>query len=219
MKNDSYIVVLGWMLTELRLNGNELLAYALIYGYSQDMQGGYYGSLQQTADKLNISRRAVVGVLARLVEKGHIIKSNVVIDGIERCLYRAVALDEAEPPKPPKREASHVGQRFVAPTLAEVEEYCRQRGNKVDAQRFVDFYSANGWVQGRGKPIKDWRAAVRTWEYEHKNNSNGHRIDKECIIARRREESARELELLDAEYRKRQAAANGAIDLPRGAQP
>lgn len=54
--------------------------------------------------------------------------------------------------------------RFVPPTVEEVAAYCKERGNTVDPQHFVDYYSANGWVQGRGKPIKDWKAAVRTWE-------------------------------------------------------
>ena len=54
--------------------------------------------------------------------------------------------------------------RFVPPTINEVKAYCVERKNTVDAERFFDFYSANGWVQGRGKPIKDWKAAVRTWE-------------------------------------------------------
>jgi len=54
--------------------------------------------------------------------------------------------------------------RFTPPTLTEVEQYCKERHNNVDAQRFIDYYTANGWVQGRGKPIKDWKACVRTWE-------------------------------------------------------
>lgn len=55
--------------------------------------------------------------------------------------------------------------KFIPPTVEEVRAYCIQRNNSVDAQRFVDFYTANGWVQGKGKkPIKDWKAAVRTWE-------------------------------------------------------
>ena len=60
--------------------------------------------------------------------------------------------------KPPKRP------RFHPPTVEEVKAYCTERGNHVDADRFVDFYTANGWTQGRGKPIKDWKACVRTWE-------------------------------------------------------
>ena len=53
---------------------------------------------------------------------------------------------------------------FVPPTVLQVAEYCAERKNNVSAEAFVDFYTANGWVQGKGKPIKDWKAAVRTWE-------------------------------------------------------
>ena len=52
---------------------------------------------------------------------------------------------------------------FVHPTLEEVAEYCRSRGNKVNAQHWFDHYSANGWKVGRNA-MKDWRAAVRNWE-------------------------------------------------------
>lgn len=54
--------------------------------------------------------------------------------------------------------------RFVPPTVEEVEEYCRERGNAVDPQLFVDHYTANGWKVGGRAPMKDWQAAVRTWE-------------------------------------------------------
>lgn len=54
--------------------------------------------------------------------------------------------------------------RFVPPTVEEVTAYCQERKNAVDPQCFVDYYTANGWVQGKGNPIKDWRATVRTWE-------------------------------------------------------
>lgn len=59
-------------------------------------------------------------------------------------------------------------KRFTPPTVEEVRAYCQERNNGIDPQRFVDFYTANGWTQGRGKPIKDWRAAVRTWEARDK---------------------------------------------------
>ena len=54
-------------------------------------------------------------------------------------------------------------RRFVPPTIEEVADYCRERNNNVDAQRFVDFYTAKGWMVGSNK-MKDWKAAVRTWE-------------------------------------------------------
>lgn len=52
---------------------------------------------------------------------------------------------------------------FVPPTLEEVSEYCKERNNNVDPQRFIDFYSAKGWMIGKNK-MKDFRAAIRTWE-------------------------------------------------------
>ena len=58
--------------------------------------------------------------------------------------------------------------RFIPPSLDEIKAYCQERGNGVDAQRFLDFYEANGWVQGKGKPIRDWKAALRTWERNDK---------------------------------------------------
>ena len=54
--------------------------------------------------------------------------------------------------------------RFIPPSTEDVRSYCTERKNGIDPQTFVDFYSANGWKQGRGKPIVDWKAAVRTWE-------------------------------------------------------
>ena len=49
------------------------------------------------------------------------------------------------------------------PTRDEVHAYCMQRGNNVDADRFVDYYSSNGWMVGKNH-MKDWKAAVRVWE-------------------------------------------------------
>lgn len=67
---------------------------------------------------------------------------------------------ERETEEKRKRES---GARFVPPTKEEVAAYCRQRGNRVDGDRFVDYYTANGWLVGKNR-MKDWRAAVRAWE-------------------------------------------------------
>lgn len=212
MKDSNYIVVMGWMMTSLGLNGNALLAYALIYSHSQDGEGAYWGSLSHTAERLNISRRAAVDVLNRLLEQGHIRKSVAEIDGVQRCMYRAVVPDEATPPRKRKAEQPQPKKvaRFTPPTVEEVQAYCAERGNKVDARRFFDFYTANGWHQGRGKPIKDWRAAVRTWERDDNynyNNHNGQRIDKESVLRERRAAAIREAEQLDAEFRATRACS------------
>lgn len=52
---------------------------------------------------------------------------------------------------------------FRPPTVEQVQAYCEERGNNVDAQRFVDFYGAKDWMIGKNR-MKDWKSAVRTWE-------------------------------------------------------
>ena len=54
-------------------------------------------------------------------------------------------------------------RNFTKPTIEEVQAYCTERGKGVDAQKWYDYYSANGWKVGKN-PMKDWKAAVRTWE-------------------------------------------------------
>jgi hypothetical protein len=54
-------------------------------------------------------------------------------------------------------------KRFVKPTVVDIAEYCIERNNSVDAEKFYDYYSSNGWKVGKN-PMKDWKASVRTWE-------------------------------------------------------
>lgn len=62
---------------------------------------------------------------------------------------------------------SSKGKRFTPPTVDEVSDYCKERANTVNAQHFVDYYEARGWKIGNNS-MKDWRAAVRTWEQREK---------------------------------------------------
>ena len=59
--------------------------------------------------------------------------------------------------------------RFSAPTLEQVADYCKERGNSINPQTFVDYYESRGWrVGSSNSPMKDWRACVRTWENREK---------------------------------------------------
>ena len=53
--------------------------------------------------------------------------------------------------------------KFQKPTIEEIRHYCLERGNNVDPNKFFDFYESKGWGVGKA-PMKDWKAAVRTWE-------------------------------------------------------
>ncbi len=61
---------------------------------------------------------------------------------------------------------------FKPPSLAEVQEYCAERGNRVDAEHFCDFYASKGWMVGKNK-MKDWKAAVRNWERQDAERAEG----------------------------------------------
>ena len=61
---------------------------------------------------------------------------------------------------------------FSTPTVDDVRAYCLERNNKVDPQQFVDFYESKGWMIGKNK-MKDWKAAVRTWERSETKTRQG----------------------------------------------
>lgn len=61
--------------------------------------------------------------------------------------------------------------RFTPPTVDEVKKYCIERGNNIDPESFVDFYESKGWLIGKNK-MKDWKAAVRTWEKKEYRKPN-----------------------------------------------
>lgn len=62
-----------------------------------------------------------------------------------------------------KSKSKNIGDKHHHPTLEEVKEYCSERGNKIDPERWFDYYTSNGWKVGKN-PMRDWKAAVRTWE-------------------------------------------------------
>ena len=63
-----------------------------------------------------------------------------------------------------------VSQRFQKPTLEEVTAYCKQRNKGVDPEAWYDHYTSNGWRVCKA-PMKDWKAAVRTWERSQINTT------------------------------------------------
>ena len=77
---------------------------------------------------------------------------------------------DIEKEKEKEKEIEKKAKRFTPPTLEEVNAYCIERANTVDAQHFIDYYTSNGWLVGKNK-MKDWKAAIRTWERNGYSNS------------------------------------------------
>lgn len=89
IKRENYITIQGWMVTDLKLKGNSLLIYAIIYGFSQEEGQRFTGSRQYLADWTNGTKRGVQQVLNNLIETGLLDKEVSVVNGVKYCSYRA----------------------------------------------------------------------------------------------------------------------------------
>lgn len=67
--------------------------------------------------------------------------------------------------------------RFIKPTVEQVKEYCKERNNSINAERFVDYYESRGWKVGNAS-MKDWKASIRTWEQRASPQNNIFSEDK-----------------------------------------
>lgn len=72
-------------------------------------------------------------------------------------------------------------KRFEKPSISDIKEYCIERNNNVNAEQFFDYYESNGWKVGKNS-MKDWKAAVRTWERSEYRKSNSKKNSKEDAI-------------------------------------
>lgn len=93
--------------------------------------------------------------------------------------------------------------RFKKPTLEEVEAYCKERNNNVNAEHFINFYESKGWKVGN-QPMKDWKACVRTWEQKEKKGWNNeikpNWMDKEIPTRQATKEEEQEMKDLLKEF-------------------
>ena len=87
---------------------------------------------------------------------------------------------EEEPPTPTKPTKKK--KAFVPPTLEDVQAYCRERQNGVDAKRFYDYFTASGWVDSKGKPVLNWKQKVITWEGSNYNKGTSRPVTVEADL-------------------------------------
>jgi uncharacterized phage protein (TIGR02220 family) len=89
VRNENYIQIQGWMVNELKLSGTELLIYAIIYGFSQDGNSEFTGSLQYLADWTNTSKQTCSSNLKYLMDKNLILKEEFELNDVKYCKYKA----------------------------------------------------------------------------------------------------------------------------------
>lgn len=174
------------------LKGYDLLVFAVINAYSQRGEGCFYGSASTLGEMVGIEKRSALRTLRKLTDSGYLKKGDIYKGGVKYCAYQAVAdrcQKVTDDKKTPVTKSASTGDNlshnnkdiyknntvpsntrtreksvhFVAPTVEEVAQFCAERGNGIDAEAFVAFYASKGWKIGT-TPMKDWRAAVVTWE-------------------------------------------------------
>ena len=89
----------------------------------------------------------------------------------------AIITQKIEDKPTPKKKAV---KKFMVPTLAEIAQYCSERQNRIDPSAFFDFYQSKDWKVGNQR-MKDWKAAVRTWERRDGRGNNGASYNEGCI--------------------------------------
>ena len=110
-----------------------------------------------------------------------------------KSFYNKSLLDNKGDNPPALPQVHKKSKRFVKPTVDEVRAYCEERQNGIDPEYFVDYYEARGWIASK-TPMKDWKAAVRTWERRDNNRPRYKTRDE------RLRENDRELERKCKEY-------------------
>lgn len=188
---DDFILVRRFMSTELGIQSkNEMLLYALIYSYS-DGGSAFYGSTEYLAKRLGSSKSRIIKVLNEMVSKGLINKKTSGRYNFYVTNFSYVCNTEEPPVSVQHPEGCQTdtkvsviptpnninnniknnirAKRFVKPTVEEVEAYCKERNNNVDAKKFISHYDSNGWMVGRSS-MKDWKGAVNTWERNNFDN-------------------------------------------------
>lgn len=91
VRDENFFMVSGWMLNRLGLKGVALHIFSIIYGFSQDGEGSFTGSLQYLMDFTNASKNTVLKALRELVEKGYVLKAESTINGVRFCTYKTNA--------------------------------------------------------------------------------------------------------------------------------
>ena len=200
------------MTQEIResLDGKEADVYAVIQGFSQEGQGSFYGSLSKLSSYCGIkSKTTTQNILKSLMEKGAIIKGEEFHNGVKSCNYAVNPNWYGIPKigmgisKIDMGGISEIGtnnksidnkdinnntlykskSKFHKPSLEEIRSYCQERRNQVDPERFFNFYESKGWMVGKS-PMKDWKAAVRTWEQRPETKRTTYQPqEKESVLA------------------------------------
>ena len=186
MKNKpSYFAIIPANVRYADITPNAKLLYAEITALC-NMNGKCSASSAYFADLYDVSRISIQKWLKVLEDKKFIKRSIIYLQGSKQIDKRYITLVNNPIIKKltdnnniniPNNNITYSNKKnFKKPTLEDVKNYCLERNNNIDPEAFIDFYQSKDWMVGKNK-MKDWKAAIRTWEKKHKNPKTMSRLD------------------------------------------
>ena len=193
-KPNYYAVIPADVRYSKKLTPNAKLLYAEITALC-NMNGKCTASTQYFATLYNVSKTSIQNWLKILEDNKFINRHNKYKEGTKEILSRYINLIVT----PTQKKLSTPTQnklrdnintkvynntnttysnkgRFKKPDLLDIKNYCLERQNNVDAEAFIDFYDSKDWKIGKNK-MKDWKAAVRTWERRENKKPTMSKLD------------------------------------------
>ena len=190
MKNkpNYYAVIPADVRYSKKLTANAKLLYAEITALC-NMNGKCTASTKYFCDLYEVSRVSIQKWLRSLEINNYIKRVNIYKQGSKEIETRVITLINT-PNKQKFTDNTNINinkinttycnnkARFKIPNLINVKEYCILRKNNIDPESFVNFYESKNWMIGKNK-MKDWKAAVRTWEKREKNKPTMSKLDSQ----------------------------------------
>ena len=164
---------------------NAKLLYAEITALC-NMNGKCNASTQYFADLYEVSKTSIQKWLKCLEDKKFINRCVTYKKGTKEILSRHITLVKY-PTQQKLRDNTNINinnnnitysNKGIPPMLHQIEYYCKERKNNIDAESFFDFYESKNWMVGRNK-MKDWKAAIRTWERREKKKTTMSKLDSQ----------------------------------------
>ena len=151
VNRENFVALQGFMLTDLKLKGNELIIYACIYGFSQAENQVFSGSLQYLADWTNSTKQGVIKCLKSLIEKGYIKKNEHTINGVKFCEYYATKFNT------PMQQSLTGGMQQSLPNNIDINNISHNKEKKESKNSFdviiADYAKGNEEITDL---LKEW---------------------------------------------------------------
>jgi len=182
----NYFTILDFMVKDLKLSGNELLIYALIYGFSQDGDSEFKGSINYLSERIGACRKTTQNTLNSLLKKGLIDKKIDTINNVTFNRYKAKKIDKTTSTIPTSTTPTTIAPATnTAPVDANTEhsEYtlesilntAQMAGVSPEvAEKFYYHYASQGWIKPNGLKInihyglKEWHIKWQTEQHSKK---------------------------------------------------